>query len=155
MSKEYVAGALFSEDLKAVALIHKNRPDWQANKINLIGGKIEILPNVESILMETALEAMTREFLEETGIYNDSWKKFCYLHDDIFNKTFGVHYFYAISDDVYKIESKTDELVAVYPTDKLPKNVVPNLKWLIPMALTIIKGEETIAKFDVEEICLN
>lgn len=34
----YVAGLAFSTDLQHVALIKKNRPDWQAGKFNGIGG---------------------------------------------------------------------------------------------------------------------
>jgi 8-oxo-dGTP pyrophosphatase MutT (NUDIX family) len=41
-----------------VVLIEKNRPDWQKNKLNGIGGKVE-----EG---ETGQDAMTREWVEET-----------------------------------------------------------------------------------------
>lgn len=56
---EYVLGFLFRECQPLVALITKNKPEWQKNKKNGIEGKIE--PN------ETPLEAMRREFQEETG----------------------------------------------------------------------------------------
>ena len=39
--KYYVLGFLFSPDCKRVALIIKNRPDWQAGFLNGIGGKID------------------------------------------------------------------------------------------------------------------
>ena len=39
--KEYVAGFLFSRDGSLLALILKNKPDWQKGKLNAIGGKIE------------------------------------------------------------------------------------------------------------------
>lgn len=56
---QYVLGIMFSEDEERVLAIWKNRPDWQAGKLNGIGGKIED--------GETPIEAMRREFREETG----------------------------------------------------------------------------------------
>lgn len=56
----YVLGFTFSPTFSHVLLLWKNRPAWQAGKLNGIGGKIE-----EG---ETAEEAMAREFTEETGI---------------------------------------------------------------------------------------
>lgn len=56
---EYVLGFMFNEDESKVLLVHKNRPTWQAGKLNGIGGKIEA--------GETPLQAMEREFMEETG----------------------------------------------------------------------------------------
>ena len=57
--KTYVAGFLFSPDRSRVLLIRKNRPAWQAGKLNGLGGKIE--PG------ETPPQAMRREFREEQG----------------------------------------------------------------------------------------
>jgi 8-oxo-dGTP pyrophosphatase MutT (NUDIX family) len=56
---EYVLGIMFSENEKKVLVIWKSRPAWQVDKLNGIGGKIE-----EG---ETPIEAMHREFREETG----------------------------------------------------------------------------------------
>ena len=52
--KEYVVGFMFSEE------ILKNKPDWQAGRLNGVGGKVE--PN------EYPDQAMVREFEEETGV---------------------------------------------------------------------------------------
>jgi len=54
----YVVGFLFSEDQSRVLLVWKNRPAWQNGKLNGVGGKIEA--------GETPLQAMEREFKEET-----------------------------------------------------------------------------------------
>ena len=54
----YVLGFVFSEACDRVLLMWKNRPAWQAGKLNGIGGKIEA--------GETAQHAMEREFTEET-----------------------------------------------------------------------------------------
>lgn len=58
VQRRYVLGFLFSEDGSRVLLIWKNRPAWQAGKLNGIGGKIED--------GEQPLDAMKREFVEET-----------------------------------------------------------------------------------------
>ena len=46
-------------DETQVALVLKDHPDWQAGKLNAIGGKISNA--------ETPTNAMVREFAEETG----------------------------------------------------------------------------------------
>lgn len=46
---------------KEVVLILKNRPDWQAGRLNGVGGRVEA--------GESPKEAMVREFKEETGLY--------------------------------------------------------------------------------------
>ena len=63
--QRYVLGFAFSLNGARVALIRKLRPAWQADKFNGIGGKIE--------LGETALQAMYREFREETGVRLENW----------------------------------------------------------------------------------
>lgn len=61
---QYVLGFAFGCDGNAVLLIMKNRPKWQAGKVNGVGGKIE-----EDDWCAEA--AMVREFKEETGIDTD------------------------------------------------------------------------------------
>ena len=56
---EYVLGFMFNEAESKVLLVWKNRPAWQAGKLNGVGGKIEA--------GETPVQAMNREFAEETG----------------------------------------------------------------------------------------
>lgn len=51
---------LFDEPLQNVLLIRKNRPQWQAGKMNGVGGKVE--PG------ETPQGAAPRELFEETGL---------------------------------------------------------------------------------------
>ena len=58
--QQYVCGFLFSVDRSRVLLIRKNRPAWQAGKLNGVGGKVE--PG------ESIQKAMTREFREEAGL---------------------------------------------------------------------------------------
>lgn len=58
----YVLGFAF-DHLGRVALIRKNKPKWQAGLLNGVGGKVE-----EG---ETYLQAMVREFCEETGVASE------------------------------------------------------------------------------------
>lgn len=61
----YVLGFMFNEAKTHVLLVKKNRPAWQAGLLNGIGSKIE--PG------EQPLEAMEREFQEETGYIRRSY----------------------------------------------------------------------------------
>jgi 8-oxo-dGTP diphosphatase len=58
--QQYTVLFAFNSDKSKIALIKKNRPDWQKGFYNGIGGKVE-----EN---ETFLQAATREFFEEAGI---------------------------------------------------------------------------------------
>jgi len=121
-----VCGFYFSTNRERVILINKKRPDWQAGHWNGVGGKIEG--------NESRLQAMRREFEEETGVYVEGWEEFC-DHRDLKN-LFQVTYFRSFGDDVRQCRTKTDEEVLDFPIGAvftLP--VVHNLVWLIPMAL--------------------
>lgn len=66
---EYTAGFAFSG--QHVLLIRKTKPEWQAGKLNAIGGKIEKFDHDQ-------WAAQAREFWEETGLTVPplSWKQF-------------------------------------------------------------------------------
>lgn len=142
MSKiRYVVGFVFSQDRTKVLLIRKNRPEWQAGRLNGIGGKIES--------NETALAAMAREFAEECGgilIRDDAWRMFASLHDQ---RGWSVDFFYATHPRIGDAESLTDELVEIAYIDRLG-SCITNLRWLIPMALTM--SYERCGRFSIEEL---
>lgn len=132
---EYVLGFAFTEDFGSVALIRKNKPEWQAGKLNGIGGKVEEYD-------QTIFHAMAREYHEETGVITniDHWKYFAKLCGNDFAKQsdgFAVYCFYIVNDTTVKLaRSTTDETVAVYDTTYfIYQNVVDNLRWQIPMAI--------------------
>jgi len=130
--KGYVLGFMFSEDHKHVVLIRKNKPVWQAGSMNGVGGKIE-----EG---EEPLDAMIREFTEETGCYHENWRHFASMT----NSQFIVYCYVAFASGV-QIESKTDEIVFKVKVDEILTNeykTIANLKWLICMALD--KGFEPV-----------
>lgn len=124
---DYVVGFMFSEDKSKIALMTKNRPKWQAGKVNGLGGKVEEYDKDLS-------SAMAREFEEETGVKSSSniWTEFCIIE----NKGLCyVHCFFAITDEVYNVKTIEDEEVAIYDTNNLPSNMIFNLNWLINMAM--------------------
>ena len=134
--KEYVVGFMFSKDGRDVALIRKNRPEWQAGKFNGVGGKIE--PTDES-----PVAAMSREFYEETGVnvLRSNWIPFLTLtgetdaaHPEQSNP-YKIYFFKTFSNLIQHAGTVTDEQIYILPADDLPKAVVPNLKFLVPMAL--------------------
>lgn len=155
---EYVAGFLFSEDLTHVMLIKKEKPDWQKGLYNAVGGKIE--------KNETALQAINREVLEETGVTGIDWKLSTILSSeekeeyyipfvDIRGRTavaerpvWRVRFFEGFSDNIYNCESKTDEQVDLFLTDDLPFNKINNIDLLIQIALNdcFIKPVKVINK---------
>lgn len=129
----YVLGFLFLNNRRSVVLIRKNKPEFQAGKLNGVGGRIE--PG------EHLYAAMAREFLEETGKSTtpSTWRKFAIL--EFPGAT--VYCFSAYGDRsglLFGSNSPTDEQVNVYFADWLqdaPMNdIMPNLRWLVPMALS-------------------
>lgn len=119
----YVVGFLFNTALDTVVLIQKQKPAWQCGRFNGVGGKIED--------GESPKAAMRREFKEETGLDVADWRVFCRLMGD----KFSVHCFTAIGDTSKVRTMETEEVVAV-PLSVLDRTpVIPNLRWLIPLAL--------------------
>jgi len=133
----YVVGFMFSPAESAVLLLRKKRPSWQEGKLNGIGGRIE---NGES-----PVQAMRRECIEEVGIVVDSWTEFCVLSDE---RGWRIHFFSSVGP-ILNASAMTDEKPEVVSALALPFNVIPNLKWLVPMALSM--RFERVDYFDVVE----
>jgi 8-oxo-dGTP diphosphatase len=124
--KYYVCGFLFSPDKRKVVLIKKNKPEWQKGLLNGVGGHIE-----ED---ETPIQAMVREFKEETGLRRPNWTMFCELETE--DKTAYVYFFYSFSIYNVKPKSMTDEKVILFPIKNIHKvPCIPNLNWLLFMCL--------------------
>jgi 8-oxo-dGTP diphosphatase len=129
-NRQWVVGFLFDDEAELVVLIRKNRPAWQAGKLNGVGGKVE--PG------EAPVEAMRREFQEETGLTVLSWHHFASLQWEE-----GVVYFFrsfAPRRRLYEVRTTTDEHVERHQVHTLIQpgsgrdNVTPNLLWLVPLA---------------------
>jgi 8-oxo-dGTP diphosphatase len=123
----YVLGFMFSEDYSSVALIRKARPDWQRGLYNGIGGKVE--PG------ETVIDAMRREFLEETGCETtpDRWKPFATM----FGKEF-LCYCFVTTGDIRTLSNPDPEepVSSQYVLDVTDGSLqtIENLPWLVPLA---------------------
>lgn len=117
---EYVVGFLCSSG--SVVLIRKQRPTWQLGRLNGVGGHIKS--------NETPLAAMQREFEEETGWKQKAWE----LAVIMTGRTWKVYFFFALGP-VHHVKTKTDEEICLKSIDSLPRDVIPNLRWLIPLCL--------------------
>jgi len=134
---QYVAGFLFEGP--NVALIRKQRPAWQKNRYNGIGGHVE--PG------ESPLAAMVREFQEETSYVTvpTQWWPFCVLSGE----DFAVHFFSSYGR-LSELKTTTDEEIVVLPISEITvENAIPNLTWLIPMSKSIFN--EHTHTFHVQE----
>lgn len=122
--QKYVVGFLFNEKRDRVLLIQKERPSWQKGLWNGVGGKIE-----EN---ETRDHAMVREFEEETGLYVDYWRFYAVIR----GVSYTVYFYYAVSLEFDVAKTTTDEIILDFPIKDIPElAAIPNLVWLIPMAL--------------------
>jgi 8-oxo-dGTP diphosphatase len=147
--KEYVAGFLICEEDETVALVVKNKPEWQAGLWNAIGGKIEA--------GETPLAAMIREFQEETGYvtsdWTGSWTRYAVLNGySPTSEQFCVHFFYRFTAVplTQVVTTTTDEKIIVVPWQLItPKTSMANLRWLLLMALDI--KSDSADSFDITE----
>lgn len=147
--QRYCLGFLFSEDLSRVVLIKKNKPEWQAGKLNGVGGKIED----DEIGPYSAHKAMSREFEEETGAYvcPMDWNLFASLEfpeailycfarqSNVIRKADGT----TVPPEIEAVHTATDEEVRIYTVEVDQRSLdpwwkcfphMPNLEWLIPMA---------------------
>lgn len=156
--KNYVAGLMFSSNGETVALIVKNKPDWQKDLLNGIGGKIEPqdysltqgIPTVQATQLFASNKAMIREFEEETEVNTDSkdWNLFLQMGNENGNSDSGerstqqyaegwsVDFYRSFSDKVFDVKTTTDEEVVILPVSSaLCSKTIDNLKWIILLAL--------------------
>jgi 8-oxo-dGTP diphosphatase len=139
MKTEYVLGFALSTDMKRVILLRKMKPAWQKWKLNGVGGKIET--------GESGPDAMAREFMEETGLHTNAkeWVFFaqmtgadwtCYC----FTMTISTDERNTILSHPIDLNN---EVLGEYDADSLPFSVIPNLRWLIPMAINRLLAAES------------
>lgn len=124
--KEYVVGFMFSPRATDVVLIKKNRPDWQKDKLNGVGGLVKEGENVA--------QAMIREFQEETNVHHTNWERFAIGTSN--DETERVHFFRTNSYKYDFVATNETEEVFIIPLDQLNDfPLIYNLKWLIELAL--------------------
>lgn len=151
MKQQYVCGFLFSEDRKEIALIVKKKPKWQEGKVNGIRGKMEEKDTLKSINHRGVTNctpityAMSREFKEETGvdIHPYEWHHYATINGSDYTcnflRAFG---------DPWECQTMEEEEIIVINVEALDMyDHIPNLRYLIPMAL-----DKSIHHVTIEEL---
>jgi 8-oxo-dGTP diphosphatase len=123
--KTYACGFLIDTETNRVALIRKNRPTWQAGRLNAIGGKVEA--------GEWPLDAMRREFREETGAQVDDWQHIATVLD--FTGSVYVYRHFDTTGLIDRLTTTTDEAVEIHSTLGPIADLMPIQTWLLPLAL--------------------
>ena len=130
---------------KRCLLIKKNRPDWQKGYYNGVGGKVE--PKDKD-----THHTMIREFKEETNIYLSHWEPFLtFEYEDMSI----VHFYKSFVLDITlnSVKRMTDESLWIIRVKDLSNiKVIPNLKWVIPMALDTCLKYPVIAQVRYNEM---
>lgn len=106
-----VCGLIFNQDFTQILLISKNSPIYLKNKLNGIGGKLEV--------NETSLQAMMRECQEESGLIIEA-KQWCHL-GHFNNLSYELDWFYCTLENSHfdQYHSLTDEIVAKYKVEEI------------------------------------
>jgi len=138
--KKYVIGFMFNETLSRLVAIRKNRPEWQAGSLNGVGGHIE-----EN---ELPIDAMVREFFEETGVKTpcDAWNRvltlrFPYAEIEVF----------AAKSDVFENAARTctdEEIVHVVFSSRTYYKMVENVPMLVALSKQRLTDREGVAPTD-------
>lgn len=131
--QHYVLGFAFTPDFEKVALIRKNKPDWQAGLLNGIGGKVEV--------GECPAVAMDREFLEETGVRfmgGPDWRPFLTMSFLDFEQPNAIVHCFAIAgQQTLDVRTTAGEEVGLFywtPRDLAINRAKNDLPWLTAMA---------------------
>ncbi len=137
--KIYTVGFVFDAELQRVLLVHKQKPEWQAGKLNGMGGKVED--------GETVVECMARECKEETllDIPTDKWTHFATIINnggrspDLAQIEFYAAIYTGAATDAQKGDYEEVEWI---PVNDLPSNCMQNLHFMIPMARETLRGHK-------------
>lgn len=138
---EMVLGFYFDRHGEYVMLVRKKRPDWMRGRLNGIGGGVEGT--------ERPIDAMRREFREETGLDYDGWQhrgKFSGVAQAT-GQPWTVHVYRGFGQ-LIGMDGKPmplpggggDEQIVVARIVEdgdwcYPPAIVPNLRWLLPAML--------------------
>lgn len=126
----YVLIGVFAKS--SVLLVLKNKPSWQKNFFNLVGGKIED--------GEKPLEAAIRELKEETGIESQELKLMGMIEDTGFK--IYCYNLNLISPVELSPRLEEEELFGWYNWEEYSKDqrLIPNLRVIIPLMLSGVEN---------------
>jgi len=129
MTNFCVAGFLYEEETGRVALVRKTKPDWQAGRLNGIGGKFEKHD-------KTMMNCMIREWEEETVTRSPDWIEFAQVWGI---DGWCVIFYKAYCDKFPKFPKYNDagEQIECYTIDEVLRpwaEPIDNLHWLLPLA---------------------
>lgn len=133
---------VFNRDLSKVLLIKKMKPIQHAGLLNGLGGKLEA--------HESHIDCVIREVEEEAGLKISKSRLI-----DIGKMSWSnweVSLWTCVIDTV-ESDDFPDSNVRWYPVSPLPKNVIENLEWLIPISLDVnkkvINKEKTFPRINI------
>ena len=117
----YVVGLLFDNMRSKITLIEKKHgPPCVIGKWNGVGGHVE--------KEEGPLDAMIREFKEETGVLFRHWNELCSL----VGEEHIVFFYYGEDTSVQeRVKTTEDEQIVVFDIGNLPDNIIENVDWMI------------------------
>ncbi len=131
MIANFTLGIIFSNDLEKVYLLRKDHPEFQAGKLNGVGGKLE--PG------ETYAACMAREGKEESG-HEGEWHNLGRMRGDTEGwGPYQCEVFYSVmvkkAKEPHTCEQEKIEMHPVADLHKLTPEMVPHLPMLICAAL--------------------
>ncbi len=129
--KHYTIGAFFNSPFYQEVLLIEKNSHGQKGKRNLPGGKV----NFE----ENPLNAIVREFIEETGfvVPQNEWT---YAGSILCQSEYKVSVYVAVNNhNIWWQPDYKEGYPAFVNVNRLPDNIVPNLRWLIPFCADLHK----------------
>lgn len=141
--KNYVLGFAFDKR-DAVALVCKQRPDWQQGKWNGVGGHIE--------KGEDSRSAMSREFTEETTMYIPPIRwRLCGQIKKVGEYACAVYTTRVID---LRVQTNTDEAIKIFTVQEQALSLdtkhwpcLPNIRPMLALCLMVPDREDKIPLF--------
>lgn len=133
--KTHTLGFIFNPTFSKVLLVEKQRPDWQKGRLNGVGGKIEQGEKSLNCIVREVREESNLEIQKENWAYVGEIKSSVFLMDvDVYAAIYGGN----LNDAI----TTTNEIVGWHDIKNLPEKILPNINWLVPLAIDKLKNNE-------------